>query len=240
VATPGTNEGVWDTTTQNWVDQVTTNPSFYTNPNPVLFSDLATGPTAVVLNTTVSPSAVQFNNSVKTYSLSGTGKISSAATLTKSGTGSLTVNNTNDYTGVTTLAGGITTVATLTNGGAASPLGAATAAAANLVLSGGTLNYTGATVSIDRGFTTGGLDGAITVPGGSDLTMSGPVIGGSGSSFNKQGNGSLILTNSSITLGAVGQVNEVLAGTLKFSGPGQTVSVPGELWVDRFPPPPVI
>ena len=235
----GTNDGVWDVnTTDNWVDQVTLNLSVFKPANPVLFSDLATGPTAVVLDSTALPSEVIFNNSTLAYSLSslsGSGKISGTSTFTKSGTGTVTVNTANDYTGVTTLAGGTTTVGTLTNGGLASPLGAATLDAANLVLSGGTLNYTGATVAIDRGFTTGGLDGAISVPGGTDLTMSGPVTGGLLSSFNKMGSGSLILTNSSVTLGAGGQVNEVLAGTLKFSGPGQTVAVPGELWVGSVP-----
>jgi len=232
----GTNDGVWDVnTTQNWVDQVTTNLSVFKNANPVLFSDLATGPTAVTLDTTVSPSEVVFNNSVKTYSLTGTGKITGAASLTKSGTQPLSISTDNDYTGVTTLSGGTTTVGTLTNAGVASPLGAASSAASNLVLSGATLNYTGATVSIDRGFTTGGADGAITVPGGTDLTISGPVTGSLGSSFNKQGDGSLILSNSSVTIGAGGQVNEILAGTLKLSGPGQTVSIPGELWVGSVP-----
>ncbi|MEO5915241.1 MAG: autotransporter-associated beta strand repeat-containing protein [Luteolibacter sp.] len=232
----GTNDGVWDiNTTQNWVDQVTASLAVYKDPNPVLFSDRATGPTAVTLNTTVNPSDVAFSNSTLVYSLSGSGKVSGTSTLTKSGTAALSITTTNDYTGATTLGGGTTTVATLTNGGVASPLGAATSAAANLVLAGGTLNYTGATVSIDRGFTTGGLDGAITVPGGTNLTMTGPVAGGLVSSFNKQGDGSLILTNSSVTLGAGGQVNEVLAGTLKFSGPGQAVSVPGELWVGSVP-----
>lgn len=236
----GTNDGVWDvTTTQNWVDQITLNLSSYKDPNPVLFSDLATGPTAVILDSTVKPSEVDFNNSTLPYSLSGTGKISDltggATALTKSGTQSLTLSTANDYTGVTTLAGGITTVGTLTNGLVASPLGAASSAASNLVLSGGTLNYTGATVTIDRGFTTGGQDGAISVPGGTDLTLSGPVTGGVVSSFNKQGDGSLILTNSAVTLGAIGQANEVLAGTLKFTGPAQTVSIPGELWVGSVP-----
>lgn len=236
----GTNDGVWDiATTQNWVDQVTTLNSGFADANPVLFSDIATGPTAVILNSTVRPSEVVFNNSTLPYSLAGTGKISDlgggATTLTKAGSQGLAITTINDYTGATTLAGGTTTVASLTDGGVASPLGAATAAAANLALSGGTLDYTGATVSIDRGFTTGGLDGAISVPGGSDLTMTGQVTGGLLSSFNKKGGGSLILTNPSVTLGASGQVNEVLAGTLRFSGPGQTVAIPGELWVGSAP-----
>ncbi|MEI7909940.1 MAG: autotransporter-associated beta strand repeat-containing protein [Verrucomicrobiota bacterium] len=227
----------WNTSTVNWIDEVTTLGSVYSDPAPVLFNDAVTGATlgAVVLNGTVAPSDVTFDNVTVPYSLSGTGSISGATGLTKIGAASLTLATPNSYTGVTTLAGGTTSVATMPNGGVAGPLGAATSAASNLVIGAATLSYTGATAATDRGFTIGGPVSAIAVVGGTDLTVSGPVVSALASKLNKQGDGALVLTNPSITLGAVGQVNQVLAGTLKFSGPGQTVSVPGELWVGSVP-----
>ena len=231
VATAGTNEGVWDTTTQNWVDQVTALSSLYADPNPALFSDLATGPTAVVLNVAVNPSEVTFNNSTLLYSLSGTGSISGTTGLLKQGTAALTVNNANSYTGVTRLEGGVTSVATLTNGGVASPLGAASSASANLVLAGGTLEYTGGAVSIDRGFTIGGVGSTLRNAG--DLTVGGQVLStGVGSGFIKQGAGNLNFTfGGANTFGAaVFSGFNVQAGSVTFDGTagGQVNSVAGE------------
>jgi autotransporter-associated beta strand protein/T5SS/PEP-CTERM-associated repeat protein len=212
VVTAGTNEGLWDTTTQNWVDQVTTLSSLYADPNPALFSDLATGPTAVVLNVAVNPSEVTFNNSTRVYSLSGTGSISGSTGLLKQGTAGLTVNNTNAYTGVTRLEGGVTSVATLTNGGVASPLGAATSDPANLVLAGGTLEYTGGAVSIDRGLSIQGASGLVH---SSDLTITGALVRTAGG-ITKTGAGLLTLGNASNAIGAF-RINE---GSLAFDGSG--------------------
>ena len=238
VVTAGTADGIWDTTTLNWVDQVTTNPSVYANPNPVLFSDTATGPTDVVLNLTVNPSEVVFNNSILAYSLSGTGKISGTAKLTKSGTANLVLNNTNDYTGVTTFAGGTTTLATLTNGGVEGPIGAATAAPANLVISGGTINYTGPAMTWDRGFTLAGAGGGITHA--NNLTLSGQVLStpASGGNFRKRGDGTMTFTyGGANTFGAGGAAVFVDAGSLVFDGTagGQTNTVATEMWVGTQP-----
>jgi autotransporter-associated beta strand protein len=199
-----------------------------------LFSDNATGPTAVVLNSAVNPSEVVFNNSILPYSLSGTGSISGTASVTKSGTSTLALNNTNDYTGVTTLAGGTTSVATLTHGGVASPIGAATAASSNLVISGGILNYTGDAVTTDRGFTLAGPGGGIA--NANNLTLSGQVLSvpGSGATFRKQGNGNMTFTLSGTnTFGAGGRSVFVSAGSVIFDGTagGQTNTVNGEMWV---------
>jgi autotransporter-associated beta strand protein len=43
------------------------------------------------------------------------------------------------------------------------------------------------------------------------------------------------LSGSSVTLGGTGLVNEIQAGTLALTGPGQTVSIPGELYVGSTP-----
>ncbi len=192
----GTVNAVWDTTTINWVDQVSIQPTKYADPNPALFSDFAQGPTAIVLNTTVKPTVVTFDNSLLEYSLSGTGKISDpaggTANLIKLGTAGLTLSNSNDYTGVTTLAGGTTTVTALTNGGVSSPLGAASAAPANLVFGGGTLALTGVTpTTINRGLTITGASG-LNLAG--DLTLTAQTLR-TGGGISKSGPGVLKYTN---------------------------------------------
>jgi fibronectin-binding autotransporter adhesin len=236
-AGPGANPGVWDTTTTNWVDQVNGAASLYADPNPVLFDDDAPGPTAVTLNIAVSPSNVTFNNSLLTYSLSGTGSIGGTTGLVKKGTGELTLSTANTYDGVTRLEGGIVTIATIEDGGVTSPIGDSSAAPANLVIAGGILNYTGPTDSTNRGFTIDGSNGGISTA--NDLTVTGQVLNtGSGGSLRKQGAGNLTFTfGGANTFSSSGGVSEVEGGTLTLDGTagGQVNTVTGDLWVGSEP-----
>ena len=76
--------------------------------------------------------------------------------LTKAGAGTLVLSNAaNTYSGVTTVSAGALSVPTLAAGGSASSIGDSSNAAANLVIAGGTLRYTGAMASTDRLFTVG-------------------------------------------------------------------------------------
>jgi autotransporter-associated beta strand protein len=103
--------------------------------------------------------------------------------LTKAGTGTWTVSNTaNSYTGITTISGGILSVSKLDNAGSNSSIGAyASSGAAGLVLSGGTLRYTGGTVATNRGFTQSAGSG-INIAGTSaaDLTFGDSAVSGNG------------------------------------------------------------
>ncbi|MGA7438815.1 MAG: autotransporter-associated beta strand repeat-containing protein [Luteibacter sp.] len=133
-----------------------------------------------------------------------------------SGTGSVVLTGANTYTGGTTLSGSTLNINSIANGGQASAIGASTADASNLVLEGGTLRYTGATASTDRGFTlvNGGPSRTIQVDGAADLTFSGQVTSPDDAGFTKTGTGTLTLTNA--TNDFIGPVT-VSGGTLAVS-----------------------
>ncbi len=130
----------------------------------------------------------------------------------KTGGGTLTLANANnDFTGVVTVSDGVLSVGTLANGGMASGIGAGTSDAANLILqTGGSLQYTGGTVSTDRGFTLASGAGRVDVSqAGTTLTDSGTVIGAG--TLNKDGDGILVLSGTNTYTGG----NTVNAGTLR-------------------------
>ena len=88
-----------------------------------------------------------------------------ATSLVKSGTGTWVLSGLNTYAGVTTVSGGVLSISSLANGGSASGIGAASNAVTNLVLNGGTLQYTGAAVSTDRLFSVGTNGGTLDASG---------------------------------------------------------------------------
>ena len=119
----GTPNGNWDiNTTANWKSNGIA-AKYLQNYAVVRFDDTLTGTSTVNLTTTLTPGSVIVNNSVANYTFSGTGKISQSASLTKSGTGTLTLAETggNDFTNGVTVTGGTLQVG---NGGTAGSLGA--------------------------------------------------------------------------------------------------------------------
>jgi autotransporter-associated beta strand protein len=140
------------------------------------------------------------------------GIISGDGSIVKSGTGALTLSGNNTYTGTTTVNAGILSVASIGNGGVAGNLGQATNAADKIVLSGGTLQYTGATASTNRNFTlTAGTTSKIDISNAATvLTISGASTNTTGS-ITKEGAGTLELTGTNLHTGATA----VSTGTLK-------------------------
>lgn len=129
-----------------------------------------------------------------------------ASNITYSGAGTLTLSGTNTYTGITTISSGVLSVATLANGGVSSNIGASPLASGNLVINGGTLKYTGGSVTIDRGLNSGAGGGSIEVTNGAtNLELDGGVSGNNASFLDKTGAGTLTLggTGSGATLSMI-------------------------------------
>lgn len=169
----GANSGTWDASTpNNW--RLAGSSVTYSDPSAVAFGDSASGSTDVAIAGVVQPATVTFNNSTKQYSLttSAGNNIGGTASLTKSGSGTLTVlGGANSYSGISSLVGGTLSAGVLANGGAPSDIGASGSGAQNLVLNGGRLQYTGAAASIDRLFSVGTGGGTIEASGSGALML---------------------------------------------------------------------
>jgi autotransporter-associated beta strand protein len=72
----------------------------------VTFDDTATATTVDISAADVTPNGVTFNNSTKNFTVGGSKKIAGSTTLTKSGSGKVTLNTANTYTGLTTIQSG--------------------------------------------------------------------------------------------------------------------------------------
>jgi autotransporter-associated beta strand protein len=97
----GAPTGDWTTSPSvlNWLTNSTgTN---YAQGDTVTFDDSLTGTTNVNVATVVTPGGLTVNNTQSNYLFTGTGKISGATSLIKTGTGTLILDNTgtNDFTG---------------------------------------------------------------------------------------------------------------------------------------------
>jgi len=153
-----------------------------------------------------------------------------ATALSKAGPGTLILTGANTYTGVTYFNGGTISVGAVTIGGTAGPLGgAASNAATNLVFSSGTLQYTGATGTTDRGATFASVSAIDVTQSGTNLTLASSTIGITGlvntpGMLRKIGAGTLTIggTGSDTNLSV-----EVAAGTLNLGkASGITVQQP--------------
>ncbi len=174
----GNNNGNWDTTTvNNW--DFSGSSTTWANGNFALFDDTLTGNPGVTISGIISGKTITFANATTNYTLTSVDALDNlggSSSLTMGGSGITTLmGGTNTYTGVTTITGGGTLiVGTLANGGTASDIGAAANVASNLVLNGGTLQYTGAGASIDHLFTLGTSGGIIDNEGGGTLAFTNP------------------------------------------------------------------
>ncbi len=186
----GNVDSKWDFgKTANWLDN--SGAQIFMSNDSVLFNENATVKN-VIISESVKPESVTVD-AASNYSLSGTGYIEGMGGLTKNGTGKLSLYNANTYTGKTIVNGGIVEFGILSNGGVASCIGAASNVPANIQLNGGRLNYTGMTVSTDRGLTLAQNGGTLSVVlPSATLTTTGKITGAG--KLTKEGAGGLALS----------------------------------------------
>ena len=228
-----TSDSTWNTSSENWLANST--QVAYANPDNVVFNDSVTAGTISIAEA-VSPATITVNNaSGNDYTfLNTTGKISGTGSLTKTGTGTLTLSVTgggsyNDYTGATTLSGGTLSVDLLADAETASSIGKSTGLnpATNLVFDGGTLQYTGSTASTNRNFSITNAKTAVieVAQASTTLTLSGASAASSGG-LTKTGNGTLVLSGANLYTG----LTTVSAGELDLNTTGSN-AISGNLTV---------
>jgi fibronectin-binding autotransporter adhesin len=166
-------DAIWNVASIDWI--YSGNATAWTNGNYALLDDSAGNGNVTVFGS-IQPTNATINNTALglTYAITNSvgNNISGPGSLTKSGNGTLTLpGGANSYTGVTTIGGGVLAVNVLAIGGSASDIGAATSANTNIVISGGTLLYTGPGVSVNRLFSVGGSGGTIDSEGAAALAF---------------------------------------------------------------------
>ena len=147
---------LWDVSgAANWLNLGVLDKFF--NNDLVTFTDSGSKIPAVNLTGTLLPAAVNVS-SADNYTFLGTGRISGSTSLTNGGTGTLSILNTNDFTGRTVITAGAIAITNEAALGAA----LATLTADQLIVDGGAINVNATMVwSTNRGLTVGSTGGAL-------------------------------------------------------------------------------
>lgn len=168
------------------------NTSAFVSGDAVEFNDNATQTTVNIVRD-VYPASVTFNNNSLNYTFSGKA-IAGDASFTKNGSGNVTFNSVNKYTGVTYLNDGIVTVAKLANNDGVD-YGAFGGVSNKVYINGGTLAAS-QTLQSTHVITVQGNGGTIEVPTGVIFYQTGAVkrlSSSMASEIHKTGNGTLSL-----------------------------------------------
>jgi len=181
---------IWDASgNYNWKTNGT--DTIFNNGDTVTFDNTGSNNVAVFLAGTPKPAFTIFN-STKNYTLDGVGAIAGTNKLIKTGSSTLTINNTNLHSGGTVISNGIIFPGTIGANSGAWGTGPIT-------LAGGTLQFNGYGTR-DNGSGWGACTNAIIVPTGQTGTLLLPARFGYSSQFNSPltGGGTLNLTVESI------------------------------------------
>ena len=201
-------------------DSTVTDETFITD-DVVKFDDSANTFTVNIVGD-LEPDSVIFNNTTA-YTLSGSGSIAGSAVLVKEGSGDLTINTDNTYTGGTLLSGGTTYVASLSNStSSAGSLGGVTTSAAKFTMENGAILRPSATITMGSPMKMSGDDGGVLYNNYTFTTEK--AI--SGTLLTKKGSGTLTLNT------ACGSLTKMIvsAGTVSLQGhtsPAKTVELQG-------------
>jgi autotransporter-associated beta strand protein len=220
----GLNNGNWTTAVQtpnkNWT--LNNNPTDYLNGDQVTFDNTATGTTNVsITDATVTPTSVTFNNTSKNYIIGGAGSIAGSTSVVLNGTGSVSIGNSNSYTGGTVLNAGTLNInnahalgsGTLTIAGGAidATSGAIAVSTANAQVWNNSFTYNG-TNPLNLGTGAVAMNTNVTVTANaSTLTVGGTITAASGMALSTAGPGTVVLSGAGSNIS--GGLN-VGAGTL--------------------------
>ena len=210
--------GVFNSSANNFANP---NPINYTPGSVVQFDDSATTSNnnhIITVSPGISPGGVIFANNNSSYTLQGAG-LGGTFGVTLTGSGTVTLNNSNTYTGATSINSGVLIVGT---GGNLASNSITVAAAGRLNVSGGTLSSSALVLA----------DSGTVLFNSNALSLAG--LSGSGSlTFTGSGNSTLTLTGSGTFSGSINQtspgvthvtvnsatgLNPVLNGTDNYSG----------------------
>ncbi|WP_035608611.1 autotransporter-associated beta strand repeat-containing protein [Haloferula sp. BvORR071] len=219
---------------KNWKQTSDNTATDFLDADQVVFDDTPGANQTVQINDgDVFTTTTTFNNSTVNYTFSSSGSFGiSGGTLTKNGTGSVTLNTNNTYSGGTTLNAGtirvnsasaLGTGAVLINGGTLDNTsgGPVALASNNAQTWNGDFTFTGSNaLDMGTGAVTGGGSGDRTVTVSANSLTVGELKTAASQGFIKQGTGTLVAnSNGANTAGSV--VNGVLnvaAGTLQMNG----------------------
>lgn len=188
----------------NWHDDISLLYQFHQS-EAVIFDDSGSTNPAVNLSGSLQPAKVTIN-ATKNYIFSGSGSLDGPMTLSKTNTGTLTINNTNNYTGTTTVSNGTLFVHGALNASAVTVRNSGTVGG-NGRLGNSLTATTGATIAPGNGIAS---PGTLTITNG--LTLSGGVTNRFDLSDDPTGT---IKTNDIIRV--VGNLNLSGVNVLKFS-----------------------
>ena len=233
----GNTDNVWDLNNTKNFTNTSGDASEFVSGDVIVFDDNASV-TDVQIAEDIYPSSVVFKNNSKNYTLSGS-SISGNATLTMEGTGNVTINNTNKYTGVTTLNSGKVTVSSMGNASGAD-YGAFGGTSNVITLNGGTLAVSKSMTS-SHPVTLNAKGGTIEVPSGVTLTLDNAVKqSGTDAILSKTGTGALVLgtgnkfsklyvNQGSVNISESGTVHSV-PDLIVFNGSNVTVNDPYDVY----------
>ena len=218
----GSGDGTWADNVVGWNSGGT---SVFTNGNVALLTDtFSTGNPTLTLNTTVLPQSVVVS-STNNYTVSGSGTIGGSASITKLGSGSLTLDVANTHTGGVahyagalniknaSALGDVTGTFTVRGGTIDNTSGGALTLPNHPQSWGSTLNFIGSSdLNLGAGAVTMTTGCSFTVGGASKLTVGGDIAG-AGFGFVKNGTGTLELNgNNTWTASSTLNLGEIVIG----------------------------
>jgi autotransporter-associated beta strand protein len=179
-----TGAGNWNTTAPNWNGQSSGLTTIFTQGNNAIFNSSAGG--AITIASGMAPLTTTVSATSGTYTFSGGPIAGTGGTLTKSGNGSLTLNNDNTYTGGTVINAGQLTMNPLVNGA----LGTGT-----VTLNGGILRLE--RITIGNALTVNG--GILFCSNGWGCNLNGPITLNSNLTVSGDGNSGTTTFNGSVS-----------------------------------------